>query len=322
MSTAAGAGSAPDPEFAMHLRIVAKSILKGTVVPVLGAGANLCDRAPGEPWSPGVNFPSGAELSLLLADEFDCQVPDRSDLMRVSQYADLTRGEGPLYEQLREVFAKDHAIPSLHLFLASLPGWMREHGRPSRTMLILTTNYDDLVERALREAGVEFDLVRYVAKGPSRGLLVHEQPDGAETVVKIANAYDAVDPKRRTVVLKVHGTVDRADEREDSFVITEDHYIEYLSRTNPSELIPAKLLEKLVNSHFLFLGYAMRDWNMRVLLHRILALRELDWTSWAVQDRVDKLDEKLWLTRQVELNQHRLDEYVAALTAAMEEVIA
>lgn len=131
-----------------------------------------------------------------------------------------------------------------------------------------------------------------------------------------------MDPKQRTVVLKIHGTVDRDDERQDSYVITEDHYIEYLTRTNPSELIPAKLLEKLVHSHFLFLGYGMRDWNLRVILHRIWALRELDWTSWAVQDRVDRLDEKLWRTRQVDLHECRLTDYVAGLTAALDEVIA
>jgi hypothetical protein len=312
----------PDPELRQHLRIVAKAILKGNVVPVLGAGANLCDRAPDEPWTPGSNLPSGAELSMLLADEFDCEVVDRSDLVRVSQYADVTTGEGPLYAQLREVFVQDYVVPSLHRFLAGLPGWMVDNDRPPRTQLILSTNYDDLVEHALRDAGVEFDLVRYVANGPNQGLFVHEQPDGSEHVVAIPNEYDAVDPERRTVVLKIHGAIDREDPRQDSYVITEDHYIEYLTRTNPSELIPVKLLDKLVNSHFLFLGYGMRDWNLRVILHRILALRELDWTSWAVQDRVDRLDEKLWRKRQVELHECRLSDYVSALRATLEAVIA
>jgi len=314
--------SAPDPEFARHLRTVAKAILKGNVVPVLGAGANLCDRGAGEPWTPGSNLPSGSELSLLLADEFDCEVADPADLVSVSQYADLTTGEGPLYAQLREVFLRDCPVPSLHRFLAGLPHWMTDHGRPPRTQLILTTNYDDLVERALQDAAVEFDLVHYVARGPSRGLFVHEHPDGTEEVIAIPNEYDAVDPKQRTVVLKIHGTIDRHDEDEDSYVITEDHYIDYLTRTNPSELIPVKLLDKLVNSHFLFLGYGMRDWNLRVILHRILALRELDWTSWAVQDRVDRLDEKLWRTRQVELHEYRLAGYVTGLMAALEAVVA
>ena len=204
-----------DPELARHLRIVAKAILRGTVVPVLGAGANLCDRAPDEPWSPGVNLPSGAELSELLADEFDCEVSDRSDLVRVSQYAEVTSGEGPLYAQLREIFVAQYPIPSLHRFIANLPAWIGEHGRRPCSQLIMTTNYDDLMERALREARVEFDLVRYVGKGPYRGLFVHEQPDGTEHVITVPNEYDALDPNRRTVVLKVHGTADRDDPDDD-----------------------------------------------------------------------------------------------------------
>jgi hypothetical protein len=311
-----------DHEFARHLRLVAKAMLKGTIVPVLGAGANLCDRRPNEPWTRGRNLPSGSELSMLLADEFDCQVPDRSDLVRVSQYAELTTGEGPLYAQLREVFVQDCEIPSLHRALAALPQRMAADGRLARSQLIVTTNYDDVMERALRDAAVEFDVVRYVAKGPRRGLFVHERPDGAETLITAPNAYDAVDPKERTVVLKIHGTIDRKDEHEDSYVITEDHYIEYLTRTNPSELIPVKVLDKLVNSHFLFLGYGLRDWNLRVILHRIWALRELGWTSWAVQDAVDRLDEKLWRTRQVELHERLLSDYVMALMSVIEELIA
>lgn len=311
-----------DEDLTRHFRVVAKAMLKGNVVPVLGAGANLCDRGVEEPWTRGKNLPSGGELAELLAQEFDCDVIDTKDLVRVSQYADLTSGEGPLYEALREVFVQDYPIPSLHRFLAGLPALMAAKGRPPRHQLIVTTNYDDLVERALREAQVDFDLVHYVARGPARGMFVHEHPDGTEEVIAVPNAYDAVDPGRRTVVMKIHGTVDRNDEDEDSFVITEDHYIEYLTRTNPSELFPVKLLETLVNSNFLFLGYGMRDWNLRVILHRIWALRELDWTSWAVQDHVDRFDEKLWRTRQVELYQARLGDYITALAAAIEGVVA
>jgi hypothetical protein len=66
----------------------------------------------------------------------------------------------------------------------------------------------------------------------------------------------------------------------------------------------------------------MRDWNLRVMLHQILALRDLDWKSWAVQDRVDELDEKLWRTRDVDLLQRQLSDYVTGLKAALDEVIA
>ena len=311
-----------DLELARHQRIVAKALLKGTVVLVLGAGANLCDREPDEPWRPGTSLPSGAELSRLIADEFDCEVADRADLVRVAQYAELTSGEGPLYAHLREIFAHEYPIPSLHRFIARLPEWMAARGLPVRYPLIVTTNYDTLMEAALIEAGVEFDVVRYIAKGRDRGRFVHVAPSGDERIITVPNAYGEVDPRTRTVLLKLHGTVAQDDDRDDSYVITEDHYIDYLARTDPCQLIPVKLLEKLIYSHLLFLGYGMRDWNLRVILHRIWSQRELDWTSWAVQESVDRLDEKLWRTRRVELCECRLADFVAALGAAMEDVTA
>ena len=40
------------------------------------------------------------------------------------------------------------------------------------------------------------------------------------------------------MILKIHGAVDRVDAERDSYVITEDHYIDYLTRTDISNLMP------------------------------------------------------------------------------------
>ena len=71
------------------------------------------------------------------------------------------------------------------------------------------------------------------------------------------------------MILKIHGAIDRGDESHDSFVVSEDHYIEYLTHSNLSELVPVSVLARLRRSHFLFLGHRMRDWNLRAMLHRI-----------------------------------------------------
>ena len=192
------------------------------------------------------------------------------------------------------------------------------------SLLIVSTNYDDLVERALREADVPFDLVRYLTNGPPerKGKFVHVKPDGDEHVIESANRYADVDADKRTVVLKIHGSVDREDEDDDSYVITEDHYIEYLTRSNPNELIPVKLLAKLSRSHLLFLGYGMRDWNLRVILHKILEERDMRFKSWAVQHKVDALDRRLWAAREVDLQERLLSDYIGGLQAALEEATA
>ena len=46
-------------------------------------------------------------------------------------------------------------------------------------------------------------------------------------------------------------------------------YIDYLSRSPIESLVPVQILDKLRDSHCLFLGYTVRDWNLRVFLKRI-----------------------------------------------------
>ena len=307
-----------DPNLVEHLKAVAGGFVRGEVVPVLGAGANLCDRKAGGKWVEGRNLPNGSELSQWLVEEYDLKPDpdnpskesayatlDHTDLLKVSQYADLTSGERSLYNKLSEVFLPDYPIPSLHRFLAK---------HTPHPQLIVSTNYDDLMERALGEANVEYDLVRYLANGRDAGKFVHRTPDGEETVIDRPNTYVAANPEERTVVLKIHGTIVRGQKLQDSYVITEDHYIEYLSRANPSELIPATVLEALVNGSLLFLGYGMRDWNLRVMLHQILELRAgVGCPAWAVQHKVETFEGKLWSRRGVELHQYLLSDYVGGL---------
>src|SRR6266508_356613 len=104
---------------------------------------------------------------------------------------------------------------------------------------------------------------------------------------------------KRTVILKIHGAVNREDESRDSFVITEDHYIDYLARTDVSKLFPVTLVDKLRRSHCQFLGYGLQDWNLRVILNRIWGEEKLRSTSWAIQLNPDRLDQLLWRNRHV-----------------------
>ena len=52
-------------------------------------------------------------------------------------------------------------------------------------------------------------------------------------------------------------------------MVTEDDYIDYLAHGDVGGAIPVALAAKLRRSHFLFLGYGMRDWNLRLVLDRI-----------------------------------------------------
>jgi hypothetical protein len=188
-----------------------------------------------------------------------------------------------------------------------------------RYQLIVTTNYDDLLEQAFVAAGEPFDLVTYVSDGSARGKFRHTPPGGDSRLIDIPNQYRDVATERRTVILKIHGAVTRRlpDGDGDSYVITEDHYIDYLTRTELANLVPVTLAAKLRKCHFLFLGYGLRDWNMRVILHRIAGEQGLKYKSWAIQRQPTELDQKFWERRDVDIIDVDLERYIQRLDARL-----
>jgi hypothetical protein len=269
-------------------------------------------------------LPSGGELAEHLATRGRYPLPDEHDLSRVAQYVGAARGEDELYLYLREVFDSDCRPTSLHRTLARVARLLDEAGRPQ--LLIVTSNYDDLVERALTKEGLEFDVVWFEAKqnAVARGRFVHRAPDGRPTAIARANKYTGLPiTLERPAILKLHGCLDRTSAEDDSYVITEDSYIDYLSGGDVGALIPIALWQRLSSSSLLFLGYSLSDWNLRVILNRIWGARKLVGKSWAVllepdDPNISKIEQTLWDTREnVELVYCELSEYVRELEARL-----
>lgn len=309
-----------DP-FEAHYRMVLKALVEGRVVPLLGAGINLFRRTPGIPWQRGQDLPSGRELAAYLAESYNYPTDDVQDLVRVSQYVAIQTGWGPLYDELHRLFDVDYQPTPLHSFFAILPGILRSKGYKYQYQVIVTTNYDDVLEREFNRIGEPYDLVSYIAKGEDRGKFMHCLPDGEQRLIEKPNEYRGLSFDQRSVILKIHGAIDRTDPDKDSFVITEDDYIDYLTRTDLSNLIPVPLPAKLKRSHFLFLGYGLRDWNLRVILHRIWGQQKLNYKSWAIQKDPAELDQKFWLKRDVDILDIDLETYIAVLGQKLESLL-
>ena len=301
-----------------HYASVMRSMSEGQVVPLLGAGVNLCDRPSGQAWELGHYLPSGSELADYLARTFYFPELEERNLLRVSQFVVTKEGSGPLYAQLRKLFDANYPVTPVHDFFATLPGRLRERGTPSY-QVILTTNYDDALERAFDAVDEPYDVVWYIAEGEPRGKFWHRPPGGTDPIViERPNSYDGLAVDERTVILKIHGAIDRQNADRDSYVITEDHYIDYLAHGNLSQLIPAYLMARMRTSHFLFLGYSMRDWNLRVILHRIWGERKRRNESWAVQAAPEEIETRFWKDRGVDILDIRLERYIAELQAQLE----
>ncbi len=303
------------PALAQHVRLVADQIVSGGVVPFLGAGVSLSERTG--PFQLGQSLPNGEELARFLAAKVGYEQPCHIDLLRSAQYMSLKLGPFGLYKNLRSVFNINVDYTATHAFLARLPAELRRKSAEPATQLIVTTNYDDLLERAFVDAEEPFDVIRYVAEGPDQGKFVHRDSQGNETLIREPNKYSELDSDRRTVIMKIHGAISRNNATDDSYVITEDHYIDYLSFADISNLIPASVMAKLRYSYLLFLGYSLSDWNLRVILRRIWREQQLRLRSWAVQRNPSDFERQLWGQRDVEIFDTPLETYIRALTCAI-----
>jgi SIR2-like domain len=298
-------------------RIVMR-IREGKVIPFLGAGANLCDRpALPDGWKPGAYLPNGTELAEYLAGLHDFPADEAKDLVRVAQFVDLRfDGDAVLFEQLRKVFARSYEPNRLHKLLAELPARLRAEGQELPHQLIITTNYDDVLERAFDDANERYDVLYYVTEQDRPGRFLHLRPDGTRAPAA-RRSPKALSLKERSLIVKIHGAVDRKNERGDSYVITEDHYIDFLARARISKLLPEYVMARMTTSHFLFLGYGMRDWNLRVILRHIWSEQVRRFGSWAVQYMPHEHDVKFWQRHRVELVNVALERWVEAMRAQL-----
>jgi DNA-binding SARP family transcriptional activator len=309
--------SAPAPAPEESLADLLGAALAGRLVVVVGPGAGLSDPSGDE----AAILPGPDEVAGYLADCFGYPPEQARDLARVSQYVALMKGVGPLYDELHALFDRDYEPGPAYHALAELAGILRARGSPPP--FIVTANFDHAIERAFAEAGEGFDVVSYIGVGRHQGKFLHVSAEGPVRVIEVPNTYADLVPDRRTVILRVHGQVDRTPEREwESFVVSEDDYIDFLSAPELAGVVPVGLVSKLRRSHFLFLGYPLVAWHVRVLLHRLWGREKVTYRSWAVEPDPDRLEREFWRQRGIDLFDSDVAAFLRGLTKRLAAEVA
>jgi DNA-binding SARP family transcriptional activator len=293
----------PAPTLDDHVGDVVRAMAAGRLVPVLGTTLGL----------------GADDLAAHLAERFECRHEHARGLAYVSQYVAARNGIGPLWDELHAALDRDFDPGPIHRWLARVPSVLRDRG--VAYPLIVATGFDSAVERAFEDAGEPLDVVSYLASGRDRGRFLHVQTDASATVIDEPNAYVGLSLERRSVLLKIHGQVDRTPERErESFVVSEDDHIDYLAGSDAAGTVPVTLAARLRRSHLLFLGYAVHDWSLRVFLRRVWGNDRLAYRSWAVQPLSETVARELWRERGVELYEHDMDAYAEELERRVAEL--
>jgi hypothetical protein len=292
-----------------HFDLVLRHMVdEGNVVPLLGSHLNRAGEASGGGAGPGPP-PDAVDLAVALARHAAMADPS-THLAQVAQYVYETQGRADLYRPLTRLCGEASDPGPVHRFFAELPHRFERAGYQPRYQLILSTNFDTALERAFDEANEPYDLAVYMASGDARGKFIHFRYDDiSPTTIASPNSYaafpiDEYGELSRTLIVKIHGAVDGSlgeFQWRENYVITEDHYIDYLSRSPVEGLVPIQILDKLRESHCLFLGYTIRDWSLRVFLKRIWGRRPLGAKSWAIEPEVDILEREFWTHSNVDV---------------------
>jgi hypothetical protein len=226
--------------------MIAEKVSEGECVLFLGAGVH----AP-PPEGSTFEYPDAHRpplLGQLVADlaekcDFHKQLPHDAglDLQRVSLCVEKTPGLGRpwLVERLDQFMEAAKPSPLLRM-LAEMP-----------FTIFVTTNYDNLLETALTEAGKRPQKIVYdpTPERPARPL--------------------SRDPSvQRPLVFKIHGDLDEAE----SIVITDEDYIHFVQRLAEKESanpVPPMVKLRLSMWPTLFVGYSLRDYNLRLLFRTL-----------------------------------------------------
>ena len=299
--------------------LIARALAEGKVVPFLGAGASQSHRPRTGGWTPPPNAcsfpPLGGELARHLAEYASYPDEDSADdLPGVSAYFEQVVGDRDgLRDMLREAFPAGGYRPGpLHHYLAAQP----------KPLLLLTTNYDDLLEQAMVAAGRDYHLLVRPADEPG---LLHWYPPGASQPQEAAIKSFNQTPEKlgAPIIFKLHGGIDPHGKGRDSYLITEDDYVDYLAGMRGSAGIPP-VLERLMRRHnLLFLGYGLRDWNFRVMFRCLLPESSAgdderprqSRRAWAITESPGLVEEEIWGHKRVKFFDMRIEAFVEQLRA-------
>lgn len=199
------------------LRKYSRDLLEGQGAVFVGAGMSI-----------PVGFVNWRELLREIAGDMGLDIEFEHDLVAVAQYEfNRKRGRDTLDEAIVRQFAKEAELSDNHRLLARLP-----------IDTVWTTNYDEILEQAFREAQRKVD--------------VKHKPEH----LRRRNPYADV------TIFKMHGDVNEPG----NAVITKDDYECYEVHR---EAFIIQLLSDLISKRFLFLGFSFSDPNLEYTFNRL-----------------------------------------------------
>lgn len=241
-----------------------------------------------------------------LARTFGCEALGE-ERYAVAQYIADRFGREELYAEIRKLFARIRLEPRVtHEMFAAWKQYRTPEGKPVPFPVVITTNYDDVLERSLVNAGLPYHLLSYQADGPDRGLFYHRSPDDALRVIErprnIRSFPDGF------VLVKLNGGFDRQQRIPQSYATTRLDYWDLAARI--PQVLPAAIQRALSAKPILFLGHGLVAEDIESLV-RFAHRDHRGARSWAVVLNKDGVE--YWRQCGVEILSYDVSLYVGEL---------
>jgi len=242
---------------------------KGNVVLFCGAGISM---------GPG-GLPSGWQLTQELAERAGLEDVNGMGLPEVAQAYELELGHQSLIQYvISRIDDPKHSPLRTHELITALP-----------FNKVITTNWDNLLEEALRQARKPF-------------------------VKAVRDPDIAFADEEKVLLIKLHGSI----EQKDTIIITGDDYYDVFY------CLPE--IAKVVGAYFttrtlLFLGFGLADEDFKRLYHEVVRhLGRHKRRAYAVQLRPCALDVKYWEQKNVQVIDCDATEFLEAIEQRLASV--
>jgi len=266
--------------------IIPKSLLEqirmGQVVLFLGAGASFDAKHP-----KNRKIPLGPSLGRLLADRFLGEGYHGVPLSEIAAYSISESGLFTVQDYLAEIFS-DFSPAPFHLLIPKFC-WAS----------IVTTNYDQILEKAYRDC-----------------------QENIQEIIPFIRNEDRIASKLReqnTIpYIKLHGCITVTHDPKLPLILTPEQYIEHMKGRN---LLFGRLEELAYNYAFIFAGYRIADSNIRKIMMRTSSLGDARPRSYLLTPSILPAEENYWSERKVSCIKmtfkdflHRLDSLIEPST--------
>ena len=254
---------------------LAEQIRAGNVVLFFGSGASYGATSKYPPLSP----PLGNDLANLLSDKFLGGDGKDKPLSVIAEYCAITSDLRTVETYIRDIFSTFEPSPT-HIKIAGF-----------KWAALITTNYDQIVERA------------YLL---NKGRLQNPVPilrntDRVDNELKVANSVQ---------LIKLHGCIGMEHDDRYPLILTIEQYVNH--RKGRDKLF-SRFTELAGEYPVIYVGYQLEDPDIRAIL------QELDSTDmsrprhYVVTPHPTELDKKVWESKRIESITGTFDEFIAEL---------